>query len=99
MQRTLSDPLQQRVCATVLAAPGGASTPDQSGLIEPLTPRELEILRLLAAGKSNPQIAAALIVTVETVKTHIKHIYGKLGVADRVSAAHKARALGLVTDP
>ncbi|HHY57301.1 MAG TPA: AAA family ATPase [Chloroflexi bacterium] len=99
LQRTLSDPLQQRVCATVLAAPGGASTPDQSGLIEPLTPRELEILRLLAAGKSNPQIAAALIVTVETVKTHIKHIYGKLGVADRVSAAHKARALGLVTDP
>ncbi|HAJ37225.1 MAG TPA: LuxR family transcriptional regulator [Chloroflexi bacterium] len=98
LQRTLNDPQQQRVCVAVLSALGVAATPDQTGLIEPLTPREIEILRLLAEGKSNPQIAATLIVTVETVKTHVKHIYGKLGVADRVSAAQKARALGLVND-
>jgi predicted ATPase/DNA-binding CsgD family transcriptional regulator len=70
--------------------------PDQAGLIEPLSPRELEVLRLLARGLSNPQIAEALIVSVGTVKTHTHNIFGKLGAANRTQAVQRAQALHLV---
>jgi LuxR family maltose regulon positive regulatory protein len=69
---------------------------DQSSLIEPLTEREIEVLRLIAEGLSNPEIAEKLVLSVGTVKTHVKHIYGKLGVDDRVKAASMARELGLI---
>lgn len=65
-------------------------------LIEPLTSRELEILRLIAAGLSNPEIAAALIITTGTVKAHTHHIYGKLNVTNRVQALTRARESGLL---
>jgi LuxR family maltose regulon positive regulatory protein len=65
-------------------------------LTEPLTERELDVLRLLAAGQSNPQIARALYVEVNTVKTHVKSLYGKLGVHSRVQAVRRARELGLL---
>ena len=67
-----------------------AATPT---LAEPLSPRELEVLRLIAAGKSNPEIAAALLVAVSTVKAHIHSIFGKLGVTSRTQALARARAL------
>jgi predicted ATPase/DNA-binding CsgD family transcriptional regulator len=69
---------------------------DQEGLIEPLSPRELEVLRLLAQGLSNPQIAEALIVSVGTVKTHTHNIFTKLRAANRMQAAQRAQALRLV---
>jgi LuxR family transcriptional regulator, maltose regulon positive regulatory protein len=50
-----------------------------SGLIEPLTDQELEVLRLLAAGRRNREIANELVVTLETVKKHTSHILDKLG--------------------
>jgi LuxR family transcriptional regulator, maltose regulon positive regulatory protein len=65
-------------------------------LIEPLSDRELEVLHLVAAGLSNSQIAARLIVTTGTVKTHINHIFGKLGVQSRTQAAAQARLVGLL---
>ena len=65
-------------------------------LIEPLSERELEVLRLLAAGLESPEIARELIISVSTARTHIKNIYGKLGVHGRVQAIERARALGLV---
>jgi LuxR family maltose regulon positive regulatory protein len=65
-------------------------------LAEPLTERELDVLQLLAAGRSNPQIARALYVEVNTVKTHLKRLYGKLGVQGRVQATQRARELGLL---
>jgi LuxR family maltose regulon positive regulatory protein len=65
-------------------------------LIEPLTVRELEVLRLMAAGLSNAEIAKQLVVTVGTVKSHLKHIYGKLAVQSRTQAVAQARALGLL---
>lgn len=65
-------------------------------LVEPLTARELEILRLIAAGHSNPEIAAALILTVGTVKAHTHHIYGKLNAANRTQAVARAREMGLL---
>jgi LuxR family maltose regulon positive regulatory protein len=63
---------------------------------EPLTERELDVLRLLAAGQSNPQIAQTLYVEVNTVKTHLKRLYGKLGVHSRVAAAQRAQQLGFL---
>ncbi|MFZ0003589.1 MAG: LuxR C-terminal-related transcriptional regulator, partial [Trebonia sp.] len=65
------------------------------GLIEPLTGRELEVLRLLAAGKSNQRIAHDLVVALDTVKKHVTHVLGKLGAANRTEAVARARDLGL----
>lgn len=64
-------------------------------LAEPLTERELEVLRLLARGRSNREIAEHLVLAEGTVKNHVTHILGKLGVPDRTRAALKARDLGL----
>jgi LuxR family maltose regulon positive regulatory protein len=68
----------------------------RGGLAEPLTERELDVLRLLAVGQSNPEIARTLYVEVNTVKTHVKTLYGKLGVHSRVEAVHRARELTLL---
>jgi LuxR family maltose regulon positive regulatory protein len=65
-------------------------------LVEPLTERELEILRLIAAGRSNPEIAESLYLSLNTVKWHAKNLYGKLGVSNRVEAAARAQELGIL---
>jgi LuxR family maltose regulon positive regulatory protein len=65
-------------------------------LVEPLSERELEVLRLLAAGLSNPEIADELVIAVSTVRSHCKSIYGKLGVHRRWDAVQRAQELGLV---
>ena len=67
-----------------------------AGLVDPLTPRELEILALVAAGTSNPRIAEDLVVTLDTVKKHVSHVLGKLGAANRTEAVNRARQLGLI---
>jgi LuxR family transcriptional regulator, maltose regulon positive regulatory protein len=67
-----------------------------AGLVEPLTERELEVLRLLAAGAPNRAIAAQLVVTPETVKKHLSHLFDKLGAANRTQAVARARELGLL---
>ena len=61
-----------------------------------LSERELDVLRLLAAGKTNREIAQDLILSVSTVKTHVEHVIAKLEVADRTQAAVKATRLGIV---
>lgn len=65
-------------------------------LLEPLSDRELEVLRLLAAGLSNPEIADELVVAVSTVRSHCKSIYGKLSVHSRWDAVQRGRELGLI---
>jgi DNA-binding NarL/FixJ family response regulator len=65
-------------------------------LVEPLSERELEILALIARGDSNKEIGEQLFITEGTVKNHVTHILGKLGVRDRMQAALKARELGLL---
>jgi LuxR family maltose regulon positive regulatory protein len=74
-----------------------APSPDAaSALVEPLTPRELEILELLATGASNQDIAERLFLSVGTVKGHINHILGKLDAHNRTEAAARGRELGLI---
>jgi LuxR family maltose regulon positive regulatory protein len=63
---------------------------------EPLTVGELEVLRRLAAGRSNQRIAHDLVVALDTVKKHVTHILGKLGAASHTEATARARQLGLI---
>ncbi|MEO7714917.1 MAG: response regulator transcription factor [Capsulimonas sp.] len=73
--------------------------PDSTGasdLIEPLTRREEEVLRLIATGLPNRQIGSILFIAESTVKSHVEHIIGKLGVSDRVQAAVWAARHGVV---
>ncbi len=65
-------------------------------LVEPLSDRELEVLRLIADGASNKEIAAQLVIAEGTVKNHITNILGKLGVRDRTQAALKAKEMGIL---
>ncbi|HLX56467.1 MAG TPA: LuxR C-terminal-related transcriptional regulator [Ktedonobacteraceae bacterium] len=66
-------------------------------LIEPLSERELEVLQLITHGDSNQEIADRLVITLDTVKRHVTHIFEKLGVHNRVQAVAKSRALGLLS--
>jgi LuxR family maltose regulon positive regulatory protein len=80
------------------AAPGVRQVPTQErgGLVEPLSPRELEVLRLLAEGLSNAEIAARLFLSVNTLRAHTSNIYQKLDVHSRIQAVHRAKGLGLL---
>jgi LuxR family maltose regulon positive regulatory protein len=75
--------------------PGEQATP-KSALIEPLSERELEVLRLMAAGLSNHEIADKLIISTGTVKSHVHSVLGKLDARDRTQAVLKAQELKLV---
>ena len=86
--------------AKLLAAfgdPVSISAPTQVALPEPLSPREQEILELVAAGLTNQEIADKLVISPETVKKHAGTIYGKLGVRSRTEAVARARALDILT--
>jgi DNA-binding NarL/FixJ family response regulator len=89
--RTHLDPkVQERlVAALVETRRPGAEVPDE------LTAREVDVLKLVAAGLSNAEIAAALVVTGATVKTHINHIFQKTGARDRAQAVRYAYEHGL----
>lgn len=68
----------------------------QETLIEPLTPRELEVLTLIGQGLSNAQIAETLVLSLGTVKFYTTQIYGKMGVRSRVQAINRGHMLGLI---
>jgi LuxR family transcriptional regulator, maltose regulon positive regulatory protein len=72
------------------------NAPTADGLVEPLTERELEVLGLLAEGLTYAQAAQRLVVSVNTVRYHVKGIYGKLGVEKQVQAIETARRLGIL---
>jgi DNA-binding NarL/FixJ family response regulator len=84
--RSLLDQIAHRLPAPVAA----------DGALSELTERELEVLRLLAGGRSNAEIAAALVVSEATVKSHVSNLLGKLGLRDRVQAVILAYETGLV---
>jgi LuxR family maltose regulon positive regulatory protein len=72
--------------------------PTIGDLVEPLSDRELEVLRLIQAGFNNQEIAARLVIATSTVKTHINNLYSKFGVHSRTQAVAMARDLGLFSD-
>jgi len=84
---------QPRTASAQGSAPAGSPSP----LVEPLTPRELQVLRLVAEGCSNREIARELVITLSTVKKHTGSIYGKLGVTSRTQALSRALQLGLIS--
>ncbi|MEW5870792.1 MAG: LuxR C-terminal-related transcriptional regulator [Chloroflexota bacterium] len=65
-------------------------------MIEPLSERELEVLRLLGSELSGPEIASQLYISLNTLRTHTKNIYSKLGVNTRRAATHRVGELGLL---
>jgi LuxR family maltose regulon positive regulatory protein len=77
-------------------APAAAVSPVAARLIEPLSPQEYRVLRLLAAGFSNPEIAEAMVVSNNTVKTQVQSIYRKLGVSSRKEAREAVRGQHLL---
>ena len=99
VRRALTQGIAPNYAARLLAAFGEEATspsPAMDALVEPLTEREMDVLRLIVAGLSNAEIAEELFVAVSTVKSHVNHIYGKLGVENRIQAVERARTLGLV---
>lgn len=85
--------------ARLLTAASGfttATVPKIQPLVEPLSERELEVLRLIAAGLSNREIADRLVLAVGTVKTHTRNVFGKLEVASRTQAVARARELDIL---
>ncbi len=81
----------------VAQLPVGRAGVSLPGLVEPLTPREMEVLELLAVGAPNQRIAERLVVTLDTVKKHVTHVLAKLGAANRTEAVVRARELGLIS--
>ena len=82
--------------AALLAAAGDApSAPAPQGLVDELSHRELDVLRLLRSDLTGPEIAAELVVSINTVRTHTKNIFMKLGVTSRRAAVRRADDLGL----
>jgi len=97
LEKLLPDWLKPRFTANPpLQTSPAFSAPDQSQLVERLSLRELEVLRLIEQGLSNPEIAEKLTLAPSTVKTHINNIYGKLGVQTRIQAIRYAKELGLL---
>jgi DNA-binding NarL/FixJ family response regulator len=95
-ESVLAPSVVAKVVARVAAMPDGDG-PRRQPLVDPLTDRELEVLRHLAAGRSNREIARAVFLSEGTVKNHVTSILAKLGARDRTQAALRATALGLLT--
>jgi LuxR family maltose regulon positive regulatory protein len=104
MARLLYQAAQRDICpeyaGRLLAAFSQPATPAVAqqplDLIEPLSPRELDVLAAIAEGLSNQEIAHRLFISERTVKWHASNIYGKLRVSNRTEAAAKAQALGIL---
>jgi LuxR family maltose regulon positive regulatory protein len=104
LRRALSQGITPNYVARLMAGFGETAEPSppvahplvDQPLVDPLSERELEVLRLIVAGLSNPEIAQELVIAVSTVKSHVNHIYGKLGVSSRTQAIGRAQALGLL---
>ena len=99
-QRPDWDFVREVAAAAALPLPttASAATPPATdgGLVDPLSDRELDVLRLLASDLDGPMIARQLVVSLNTVRTHTKHIYTKLGVNNRRAAVSTAHQLGLL---
>jgi LuxR family maltose regulon positive regulatory protein len=89
-QRTYAQTILQSISTL------GSESKAEQPLLEPLSAQEQRVLALLVAGRSNPEIAETLIVSINTVKGHVKNLYRKLDVANRIEASEVARRLKLI---
>jgi LuxR family maltose regulon positive regulatory protein len=98
LQEAARQGIEPEYVGRILGVLGGTTSGagDQASLVESLSNRELEVLRLVTAGLTNRQIAEKLVISTGTVKTHVHNICGKLGVRNRTEAATRASELGLV---
>ncbi|NEP20033.1 MAG: helix-turn-helix transcriptional regulator, partial [Leptolyngbya sp. SIO4C1] len=103
MARLLQEAMNRRITPTytnrlltALETWGHPLTPSPPPLIEPLSQRELEVLRLLTTELTGPEIARELVVALSTVRTHTKRIYSKLNVTNRRAAVKRAAELELI---
>jgi len=96
LRQAASRGIAPRYVSKLLAAFPASSARGPSPLVEPLTKRELEVLRLVAQGASNRAIAESLVVTTGTIKTHVSRIMGKLGARNRTEAVARARELDML---
>jgi DNA-binding NarL/FixJ family response regulator len=90
----LAPEVVSRLVAAYVRRPPAATAP--SGRVDPLSDRERDVLALMGAGRSNPEIAAELFISLATVKSHVRHILGKLDLRDRAQAIVLAHECGLV---
>ncbi len=85
-----------RKLLAALGEPLLAPLPDSNTLAEPLSQREMEIIKLIADGATNREIAVELVLTTNTVKKHVGNIFGKLGATNRTQAIARAREANLL---
>jgi DNA-binding NarL/FixJ family response regulator len=95
-ESVLEPSVAAKVVARFARLPADEPRPRPQPLVVPLSDRELEVMRLLAEGRTNREIAAALYLAEGTVKNHVTNVLAKLGARDRTQAALRARALGLL---
>jgi DNA-binding NarL/FixJ family response regulator len=88
--------LLRRLAAETVGRARTVDTLNRVGLLETLTPRELEVLELMKLGRTNRQIAQELVISLGTAKNHVEHIIAKLGVSDRTQAVVRALELGIL---
>ncbi len=93
---TPSRPLHRLRALARAVVTEGSRTEANAGLLDPLTPREIAVLEYLPTRLSNREIADALVISVNTLKTHVRSIYRKLGVEDRDEGVDRASAIGLI---
>ena len=95
--QALAQGIEQDYVQRLLAAlPGAVRAASSPGLVEPLSDRELQVLRLLATHLTNAEIGEQLFVSVNTVRFHVRNVYAKLDVHARSDAVQRARELGLL---
>lgn len=99
LDRDLSTRLLQKLANETQKPTETIRSPDHHELLQPLTPREIEVLEQLALGKTNREIASEFGVAVGTVKSHVEHIITKLGVSDRTQAVVLALESGFISFP
>ena len=102
LQREIYPEYVQRLLAAfpvtdTVRTPSEKTQVDPSGLIEPLSEREIEVLQLISEGLTNQEIASRFHLSLHTVKGHARNIYGKLGVKNRTQAVAKGKALGILS--